>query len=107
VKITILNTSILTNFGQFEFTKIDLDNAKTIIQEADEVVSAVGHQATAEILTELLGINIPMNRIQYSQTPGDSALVFKINGRIPEGKILSREDIDQIGFQFGLLTQLA
>jgi len=34
-------------------------------------------------------------------------LVFKLKGRVPEGKVLSREELEAIGYEFGLLTRTA
>lgn len=66
-------------------------------------MSAIGHQSTADILTELLDMPIPMNRILFQQEPGQKAICFKLKGRPEEGKILSREEIEQIGYEFKLL----
>lgn len=107
-KITILNTSILTNFGEYSYTPLEVENVRQLVQHPEtNVLSAVGHKATAEILTELLDISVPENRIQYSQEVGDTALVFKLNSRIPEGVILSKPQIEEIGYTFGLLTRTA
>lgn len=104
--ITILNTSILTDFGHYSFEQISLKQAKVIASE-NEVLSAVGHQSTADILTSLLEIDVPMNRINYKQQAGDTALVFKLNGRPEEGKILSIDEIEAIGYSFGKLVRIA
>lgn len=103
-KIAILNTSILTSEGLFTLHSITLEGAKKLVQE-NEILSAVGHKSTAEILTQLLGINIPVNRINFEQEPGQQALVFKLNGRPPEGEILSAEEIEAIGYKFQLLEK--
>lgn len=113
--LAILNTSIITAFGSFDYNPISLDDAKLLVFNAVEptigpdegILSAVGHQSTAEILTELLEVEIPVNRIQFAQQVGQSAIVFKLKGRAPEGKILSREEIEEIGYEFGLLTRTA
>lgn len=57
-------------------------------------------------MTTLLGVEIPVNRQLFIQEPGQEALVFKLNGRPEEGKILSVEDIENIGCKFQLLTRL-
>jgi hypothetical protein len=105
MKLAILNTSIVTSFGSFKYEPLSLENAHDLCH-IKETLSAIGHQSTAEILTELLEIPVPMNRIQFSQEVGQSAIVFKLKGRPPEGKILSREEIETIGYEFGLLTRL-
>ena len=104
-KVTILNTSILTNFGQFNYSEISVSEAKTLIENGFE--SAVGHQSTCDIINTLLDSDVKMNRIQYSQIVGDVALVFKLNGRPEEGKILTVPEIQEIGYSFGKLVRTA
>lgn len=104
MKLAILNTSILTVTGTFELKDITLQEAQQLVQD-NEILSAVGHQSTAEILTTLLGVQIPMNRIMFEQEQGQKALVFKLNGRPEEGKILTAEEIHQMGFKFQLLIR--
>ena len=58
-----------------------------------EVVSAVGHAATAEIIKELTGVPVPVNRVPIILNPGDEVLVFQLLKRLEEGKVLSREEI--------------
>jgi len=102
--ITILNTSILTNFGSFNYEPLTLEDAKSLISEGFD--SAVGHQSTCDVLSSLLGQEIKMNRVQYSQQIGDTALVFKLKGRPEEGAILTVDEIESIGYEFGKLTRL-
>ena len=105
MKVTILNSSILTNFGEFKYSKISIEEAKKLIQDGFE--SAVGHESTCDILNTLLDSDIKMNRIQYSQQVGDVALIFKLNGRPAEGKILTIAEITEIGYSFGRLDRLS
>lgn len=104
--ITILNTSILTTTGTFKLNDITLDEAKNLVHN-NEILSAVGHKSTADILTTLLEKEIPANRIEYAQNVNEKALVFKLNGRPEEGKILTADEIEQIGYKFQLLTKLS
>lgn len=105
MKLGILNTSILTAAGTYKLEDITLEGAKKLVAE-NEIDSAVGHVATAEIMTTLLGAYIPVNRQFFIQQPGQSALVFKLNGRPEEGKILTVEEIEQIGYKFQLLKRI-
>ena len=113
--LAILNTSIITAYGEFKYSPISLEDAKLLVFNAMEptigpdegILSAVGHQSTSEILTELLEVEIPVNRIQFAQEVHQSAIVFKLKGRAPEGVILSRDEIEKIGYEFGLLTRTA
>ena len=103
-KLALLNTSILTNAGTYSLQDITLNEAQKLVQ-TNELDSAIGHASTAEIMTSLLGIDVPVNRQMFSQKAGQQALVFKLNGRPEEGKILSAEEIEQIGYKFQLLTR--
>jgi len=105
MKLAILNTAILTSAGSYDYRPIPLTEAAGLVREM-EIDSAVGHQSTAEILTTLLGREIPVNRQLFIQQPGQRALVFKLRGRAPEGVILTAKEIEAIGFDFFLLTRL-
>jgi len=106
MKVVLLNTSILTVYGRFEYIPATLEAAKSAVQSASEIVSAIGHESTADILTELLSTPVKQNRITYRQEPDDLAVVFKLNGRPAEGQILTREEIEEIGYSFGFLRML-
>jgi phosphoribosylanthranilate isomerase len=103
--IAILNGAIITADGEYSCRTISLEEAKKMIQFAPEIISAVGHQATAEIITDLLETEIVLNRINFHQEAGQQALVFKLNSRPPEGMILSRDEIKAFGYQFQLLVR--
>ena len=95
----ILNTlAIPIDYDRFpklkvRLSKITIAEAKEIISNEKEVISAVGHQATAEILSEILGTKIEFNRIQIFLKPGDKAIHFYLKQRLEEGKILSKEEM--------------
>ncbi len=103
--IAILNGAIITADGEYSCRTISLEEAREVVQSAPGIISAVGHQATAEILTDLLEIEIGLNRINFHQKTGQQALIFKLNSRPPEGVILSREEIEEFGYQFQLLVK--
>ena len=105
MKLGLLNTSILTEDGVYALTTISLAEAKELVSK-NSLDSAVGHTSTAEIMTELLGIEIPVNRQNFRQEVGQQALIFKLNSRPPEGNILTRDEIEEIGCKFQLLTRL-
>lgn len=106
MKLAILNTSIITADGNYELKTITTEEAINLASK-NEIDSAVGHASTAQILTEILGIEVPMNRQMFAQETGQQALVFKLHGRPEEGKILTRTEIEEIGYSFKLLTKLS
>jgi hypothetical protein len=101
-KVTLLNTSIMTAPGMHSLRQITVEQAKCVLAEAQYVESAVGHEATAQVMTELLGRTIGVNRRLYVSTPGSVAIVFKLKGRPPEGKVLSREEMEAYGYEIFL-----
>lgn len=104
-KITLLNTSILTNYGTFEYFPIELSEAQKLIQE-NTFESAIGHSSTADILSELLQTKVEVNRVEFCQMVDEIALIFKLRSRPAEGKILTSEEIEAIGYDFGILRRL-
>lgn len=110
VALTILNTSVLTAYGSFLYEPITLEIARAVVAEHNAVGtlhSAVGHAATAELLTDLLGVYVPVNRVEYVQATGEVALVCKVYTRPPEGTLLSRAEIEVVGYSFGFLWKQA
>jgi Domain of unknown function (DUF1874) len=110
-KLVFLNASVLTSYGKFRFEKLSLEQAKDLIKEfaideTKQIESAIGHLATAEILTELLEFKVEPNRIEFIQTAEDVALIFRLKRRAPEGAVLNRAEIEEIGYEFGLLTKI-
>jgi len=93
----ILN-SLITPFkgktANFFIKKIDLETAKLSLPK--NFISAVGHQATAEMISGLLDVKVEVNRIQIFFEIGDKALAFVPRQRLPEGKVLSKEELLKI-----------
>ena len=97
----LINTPILTTYGDYSFTKISVTEATGILK--DGFVSAVGHQATADILKRILGIDVPMNRASIEMDCGDIAVVFRLLQRLPEGAVLNQEELEKLPYELGLL----
>ncbi len=70
---------------------ISLKQVKSLLELGFE--SAVGHQATAEILSTLLGIEVPANRTAIKLNSGDVLIVFQLGIRLAEGQVLSKEEV--------------
>jgi len=103
-KLLILNSPILTGWGEYSWEPLTLRKAQELAR-ATELVSAVGHEGTASFLTGLLGVKVPVNRIR-AQMPedGQMALVLRLKERLPEGKVLSEEELQKVDYDLGLLS---
>ena len=111
MKLGLLNTSILTATGTYKLIDITLESARDIIGKYDEphlgIESAIGHAATAQIMSELLKYPVVENRIEFKQEVSQVCLVFKLNGRAEEGKIMTREEVEKMGYKFQLLMRVS
>lgn len=105
-KLALLNTSILTTAGNYTLTDITLAEARQLVLDnSNNLDSAIEHASTAEIMNTLLDVDVPVNRQMFQQETGQCALVFKLNGRPEEGKILTADEIEAIGYKFQVLTR--
>ena len=102
--IYIINAPVLTGYGVYNYGKISITTVKKLLRH--KFVSAIGHQSTADFLTAILGIKIPMNRIEMAMNSCDTVIVFRLLKRPPEGKILTIDELKDIPYEFGMLTKL-
>lgn len=103
--IYLLNTPIMTDYGLWRFEgPITLNEVRNYLKNG--FVSGVGHQATADYLSELLLINCPLNRQRVDMQAGDLAIVLRLLCRLPEGKLLEQHEINLLPHQFGLVRRL-
>jgi len=80
--------------------EIGIDEAKELINK-EQWKSAIGHKATAELLSMLLGKEIPTQRIEIYMDKGDKILAFTLKRRLEEGRIIKTiEEIEEIGYKF-------
>lgn len=105
VKLALLNTTVATTDGRYLVETVPLDEARRLVYAATGWDSAIGHASTAEIMTTLLGVEVPVVRQQFEQQPGQQARVFKLKGRPEEGKILSTSEIEAIDYEFKIMTR--
>jgi hypothetical protein len=79
--------------------KISLDFVKENLSKVD-FYSCVGHKETAEFLTLLLDFEVKFNRENIKLEWGDKLIVFQLNERLPEGKILTKEELKNFNYNF-------
>jgi hypothetical protein len=95
----------MTNYGLFRFNKIGVDDVKWMMESG--YISAIGHEATAKLFSLVTGIDVQPNRLQVKMNVGDTAIVFWLNSRQPEGVVITDiNTLERIGYSFGLITML-
>ena len=115
MELALLNTTIATSDGRYTLLTVTLDHARKRVAAAlsgqdptaSGIRSYIGHEATVALLSTLLGVDIAFNRGLFAQEAGQSALCFKLRGRVENGVELSLEDIEEIGYEFKVLTRTA
>jgi len=85
-----------------EIQPLSLDEVKKIVQEKP-FISAVGHDATARLLTNLLETLVPFNRRPITLKDGDEVIVFQILTRLPEGAVLTLSELKNVKYAFLLV----
>lgn len=58
----VFNTTIVVNNGTYRLSDISVEKAREILADGN-FVSAIGHESTANIISTVLGIEVPMNRV--------------------------------------------
>lgn len=109
-KIILFNTTILTGGeGGYRLSKVSIEKFNEIWHwHGYEKVSAIGHEATAEVISTILKEKIPVNRVAIKQEVGDIGLVLKMKGRIPEGTVLTDPaELGKIGYELFILEMLS
>lgn len=100
--VHVLNTTIAPGLGTYRFSRIEETEARRIVQLCG-IVSHVGHEAAAQVATELLGTSVAFDRTPWEAKTGDTAIAVKLRGRALEGEILTRAEMDEIGFDLVLV----
>ena len=98
-KLFITNAFSLNMLGPLPPKGLTLKVRPLALEEVKETLrsvsftSAVGHESTARILTTLLGVEVPLNRVAITLSPGDRVVVFQLAVRLAEGQVLSQEEV--------------
>lgn len=67
-------------------------------------LSVIGHKATADVLSQILGFQVPENRVNYTAEDGDLIAVFIPGVRIEEGKILTEDELKNLPGRYFFVT---
>ena len=99
-KTYLLNAFSLNMIKEFPIgitvNKIDKEWFCYNLNTDPQVVNAIGHDSTVYLINKLCGTNFQKNRIEVEMNRGDIALVIMVSERLPEGKVLSDTEIEEM-----------
>ena len=103
--VALFNGVVITANGEYKVSDITKEDAKALVDKLG-FVSAVGHEATASVFSQVLEKEVKMNRIQYRQSPNQNAIALKLNQRPAEGSVLNIEEVNRIGYKLKLIERV-
>ncbi|PSN89812.1 hypothetical protein B9Q03_08100 [Candidatus Marsarchaeota G2 archaeon OSP_D] len=89
------------------FTKLGEDEVKALLSSGFE--STIGHPGTAQVLTEKLGLQVEANRKAVRLAEGDKLIVAQVEwpgGRLPEGRVLTKEEVEKLPIKYLLVEDV-
>ena len=91
--------SMLKSFpAKVRIEEVSVDEVREILKEGYE--SILGHEGTAQAVSQILGWEVKTNRVAIKLNEEDLLIVSTILGRLPEGKILNKDEVLEIGIKF-------
>ncbi|MEM4483419.1 MAG: DUF1874 domain-containing protein [Candidatus Methanomethylicia archaeon] len=99
--VKYLTNAFSLNMLSFPATVVlDIDeiSSKEFCDElaSNTIVNAIGHKGTVDIINNLCRTNYNTNRIQIQLINNDVLLIPQVTFRIDEGKVLSREELEDM-----------
>jgi len=94
--------SMLTPPTTVKVVEASVEDVKNILKQG--FISAIGHEATSQIISVQTGIQVPTNRISIQLKTGDTLVVFQLLTRLPEGKILGVDEMKGIPSKWYIVT---
>ena len=94
--------SMITPPTTLTVVEASAEDVKNILNQG--FISAIGHEATAKIITTQLGVNVPVNRVSISLKRGDTLLVYQLLKRLEEGKVLTEQEMRQVPAKWYVVT---
>ncbi len=95
IKLYVLNSAVMPKDGKYTRIQICKEEAAKLLQEADEIVSSISYPEVCKILSEISGVNVPLDeekKMTLLQEDICHILVAKLRFRIKS----ERKGIDRI-----------
>jgi hypothetical protein len=90
------------------FTRLSEFEVKALLSSGG-FESTIGHPGTAQVLTEKLGLQVEANRKAVRLAKGDKLIVAQVEwpgGRLPEGRVLTKEEVEKLPIKYLLVEDV-
>jgi len=77
------------------FTEIDSNEFCEAIKDSKDLVNAIGHKSTVELINTMCGTSLEMNRVSITANRGDEILALILTVRLEEGCVLESDEIEE------------
>ena len=99
-----MTTYLANAFSSSMLTLLPLDVEFSPVNEqefCEEVVNgnpvnAIGHQSTVDLVNQLCGSSLKMNRVNITVDIGDEIYIVMLTTRLEEGKVLNKEEVTKM-----------
>jgi len=97
-----MTTYLANGFSPSMLSRLPLDlefkevGQEEFCQATKHATNSVGHTATIDLINQLCGSNLEINRISIKVNVGDEIYIIMLVMRLEEGKILSAEEIRRL-----------
>ena len=106
-RLLLLGSAVLTSEGRYQYRLISQPEAVELLRaRAAEIASFVGHESTAALLTELVGVPFAANRGSVTQRTGETAVVVRLAQRAPQASEYAHNELTARSLEWGLLKRL-
>jgi hypothetical protein len=98
-KLVLLNAMVLPKKPMVMVSEpTTLENVKSLVRISERIESYIGHESTARLLSQLLSVDIAVNRGEYEPKVGDVAIVVKLKKRLQTPQDVRDVKLEDIEF---------
>ena len=87
------SSNMLSQPSDVSFKLID---EQEFCMNVTDSINAIGYDGTIGLINMLCGTHISTNRISIKVQPTDVVYIFGLATRLPEGKVLTRDELSQL-----------
>jgi len=98
-RLILLNAPVLPRRAMVIVSEpTTIENVRALVRVAEKIYSYIGHESTAQLLTQLLEREVPVNRGEYEPAKGDIAVVVRLKRRLQSPQDLKEVKPEDLEF---------